>query len=72
MLGRSLAFGVGAALAFFPADNFITITLGLVNALTRQHVWLEASAYLLGPNLNVLPVCCRRTTTPGRPSRPRW
>jgi ABC-2 type transport system permease protein len=55
-LGRSLAFGVGAALAFFPIDNFGTAILRVLNLLTGWHFWLDASAYLLGPNLNALPV----------------
>ena len=54
VLGRSLAFGLGAALAFFPADNFGTIILGLLSRLTGQHFWQDLTAYLLGPNLNVL------------------
>jgi ABC-2 type transport system permease protein len=54
VVGRSLAFGIGAALAFFPADNFGTIVLGLIAGLTHQRVWADATAYLLGPNLNVV------------------
>lgn len=54
VIGRSLAFGLGAALAFFPADNFGTIVLSLLNRLTNQHLWNDVSAYLLGPNLNLL------------------
>jgi ABC-2 type transport system permease protein len=55
VLGRSLAFGIGAALALFPLDNFATFVMVLLNALTRQRFWLEVTRYLLGPNLNVLP-----------------
>jgi ABC-2 type transport system permease protein len=54
VLGRSLAFGLGAALAFFPADNFGTIIMSLLNRLTNQHIWNDVTAYLLGPNLNAL------------------
>ena len=54
VVGRSLAFGLGAALAFYPADNFGTIVLALLNRLTNQHIWNDVTAYLLGPNLNVL------------------
>ncbi|HYZ02935.1 MAG TPA: ABC transporter permease [Candidatus Binatia bacterium] len=54
VVGRSLAFGIGAALAFFPADNFGTIVLGLIASLTHQRVWADATAYLLGPNLNAV------------------
>lgn len=56
VLGRSLAFGIAAALVFFPLDNFVTIVLPLISGLTRQQFWLHISAYLLGPNLNALPV----------------
>lgn len=54
VVGRSLAFGIGAALAFFPADNFGTIVLGLIASLTHQRVWADATAYLLGPDLNAV------------------
>ena len=54
VIGRSLAFGLGAALAFFPADNFGTLVMSLLNRLTKQHFWNDVTAYLLGPNLNVL------------------
>ena len=54
VLGRSLAFGLGAALGFFPADNFGTIIMSLLNRLTNQGFWKEVTAYFLGPNLNVL------------------
>lgn len=56
VLGRSLAFGIGAALILYPADNVITVTLPLLKAPTGKDFWLQASAYLLGPNLDVLPV----------------
>ena len=55
MLGRSVAFGVAVGLALFPADNFVAVVLRLLSALTGWHAWLDASAYLLGPSLNVLP-----------------
>ncbi|MGH7903999.1 MAG: ABC transporter permease subunit [Candidatus Dormibacteraceae bacterium] len=55
VVGRSLAFGLGAAMAFFPADNFATGILSLLATVTHNKVWAGASAYLLGPNLNQLP-----------------
>lgn len=55
VLGRSVAFGVGVALAFFPADNFGTIVLYLVFRLTHQDFWIQVTQYLLGPVLNQLP-----------------
>jgi ABC-2 type transport system permease protein len=60
VLGRSVAFGIGAALALFPIDNFGTFILPLLNALTRWQLWLDISAYLLGPNLNALPVLMQK------------
>ena len=54
VVGRSLAFGLGAALAFYPADNFGTIVMSLLNRLTNQHFWNDVTAYFLGPNLNIL------------------
>lgn len=56
VVGRSLAFGIGAAMAFFPADNFGTVVMGLLGHLTHQVFWLRVTEYLLGPNLNQLPV----------------
>jgi ABC-2 type transport system permease protein len=55
VLGRSLAFGIGAALAFFPADNLLVVVLSLLHTLTGKAFWLDASQYLLGPSLNALP-----------------
>ncbi len=54
IIGRSLSFGIAAAMAFFPADNFATIILGIMQRITHVDAWNKATAYLLGPNLNVL------------------
>jgi ABC-type transport system involved in multi-copper enzyme maturation permease subunit len=54
VVGRSLAFGIGAAMAFYPADNFGTLVMSLVFRLTHQQIWNDVTAYFLGPNLNVL------------------
>lgn len=62
-LGRSLAFGVGAALALFPLDNFLSLVMILSSQLTKQRFWLDVTTYLLGPNLNVLPVVMQRDHT---------
>jgi ABC-2 type transport system permease protein len=56
ILGRSLSTGIAVAMAFFPADNFGTIILGLMTRITHIDAWNKATAYLLGPNLNVLAV----------------
>jgi ABC-type transport system involved in multi-copper enzyme maturation permease subunit len=55
VVGRSLAFAIAAALAFYPLDNFLVVVLRLVNALTGQRVWLDLSGFLLGPNVSNLP-----------------
>lgn len=55
VLGRSLAVGLGVALVFFPADNIGSEILFLVYRLTGSDFWLNVTAYLLGPNLNIMP-----------------
>ena len=54
-LGRSLAFAIAAALAFYPADNFLNILeiLG-IRATGHDQPWVAISQYQLGANLNVL------------------
>jgi ABC-type transport system involved in multi-copper enzyme maturation permease subunit len=55
VVGRSVAFGVGVATAFFPADNFGTIVMALLGRLTHLDVWGQLTQYFLGPALNRLP-----------------
>jgi ABC-type transport system involved in multi-copper enzyme maturation permease subunit len=55
VVGRSVAFGVGVAIAFFPADNFAVIVMALMTRITHQDVWVKATQYFLGPILNQLP-----------------
>ena len=54
-VGRSLAFGIAAAMAFYPADNFLNILeiLG-IRATGHNQPWTAISQYQLGANLNVL------------------
>ncbi len=54
-VGRSLAFGIAAALAFYPADNFLNILeiLG-IRATGHTQPWTAISQYQLSTNLNVL------------------
>jgi ABC-2 type transport system permease protein len=68
ILGRSLSFGIAAAMAFFPADNFGTIILGLMARITHIDAWNKVTAYLLGPNLNLLAA----RLEPGRHVRPAF
>jgi ABC-2 type transport system permease protein len=60
VVGRSLSFGLSASLAWFPIDNFGTIFLILAFRLTNNTFWENVSAYLLGPNLNQMPVALAR------------
>ncbi|MDQ6878208.1 MAG: ABC transporter permease subunit [Candidatus Dormibacteraeota bacterium] len=54
-LGRSLAFGMAASLAFFPIDNFLVGIMALTARATRHDSpWHNITEYLLGPNLNVV------------------
>ena len=68
ILGRSLSFGIAAAMAFFPADNFGTLILGIMQRITHIDAWTKATAYLLGPNLNLL----ASKLEPGRTVRPAF
>jgi ABC-2 type transport system permease protein len=63
VLGRSLAFGIGAALLFFPVEQFAIFVLRVLNAVTHQQVWLDVSAYFPGANLNALPVLLQKDHT---------
>ncbi len=55
VVGRSLSFGLSAALAWFPADNLGVYFLFLGYRLTKAPFWNDITAYLLGPNLNLMP-----------------
>jgi ABC-2 type transport system permease protein len=54
-VGRSLPFAVGAALVFYPADNFGTIVMSLLWRTTHQQLWPQLTQWFLGPSLNLLP-----------------
>lgn len=54
-IGRSLTFGLSAGLAWFPADNLATLFMLLAYRVTKNDFWQNISAYLLGPNLNIMP-----------------
>ena len=55
VIGKSLSFGLSVGLLFFPADNIGATVSAILYSLTNNDFWLKISAYLLGPNLNVLP-----------------
>jgi ABC-type transport system involved in multi-copper enzyme maturation permease subunit len=58
VVGRSVAFGMSLSLIWFPVDNILVGILGLIAALTGNigsgSIWLNITAYLLGPNINNL------------------
>lgn len=54
-IGRSLAFAIAAAMAFYPADNFLNILEFLgIRATGHNQPWVAISQYQLSTNLNVL------------------
>ena len=55
VIGRSLAVGLSAGLAFFAVDNIGTIFLYLASRIAGGNFWLLLSGDLLGPNLNEMP-----------------
>jgi ABC-2 type transport system permease protein len=67
VIGRASVFGISAALAFFPLDNFGTLIMLLAFRVTGQDFWLNITAYFLGPNLNQMPTALTngRATTIG-------
>ena len=68
-VGRSLSFGIAAALAFYPADNFLNIleVLG-IRATGHDQPWITISQYQLGANINVL----LNLLEPGHQARPAF
>jgi ABC-2 type transport system permease protein len=53
-VARSLAGGMSAGLAWFPADNIGLIIFFLAFSLTKSDFWTLATGDLLGPNINVM------------------
>jgi len=54
VLLRSLAGGLSASIAWFPADNIVVLILMVAYLVTKSTFWQNVSAYLLGPNLNIM------------------
>ena len=54
VVGRSVTFGLSAALIFFPVDNIATEIMILAFRITHNDFWISATAYFLGPNLNTM------------------
>jgi ABC-type transport system involved in multi-copper enzyme maturation permease subunit len=55
VVGRSLAFGLGVGLSWFPADNIGSVVLALIAAFTNNTFWSNLNGYFLGPVLNIFP-----------------
>lgn len=55
VIGRSLAFGMSAALSWFPIDNIAIIPLTLIAQFLHRDWPRNATGYLLGPVVNGLP-----------------
>ena len=54
-LTRSLAIGLSASLVWFPLDNVAVLVMNTLQQVTHNNIWLNLTAYLLGPLLNRLP-----------------
>jgi len=54
-IGRSLTFGMSAALSWFAADNTIGFTLQQIATATHNNFLSKLTGFLLGPILNLLP-----------------
>ena len=52
---RSMTYGIGASLVWFPADNIGVLLMLVAFKLTGNTFWENITAYWLGPNLNVMP-----------------
>jgi len=55
VVGRSLAFGVSAAIGWFAADNIGVLVMLLVFRFTQNEFWEQITGYFLGPILNTMP-----------------
>lgn len=63
VVGRSLAFGVSAAIGWFAADNIGVLVMLLVYRFTQNDFWNQITGYFLGPILNTMPA----SVVPGLP-----
>jgi ABC-2 type transport system permease protein len=53
-LGRSVVFGLGVALVWFPIENLGAVALSALSVITRQDTYDQLTTYLLATNLNVM------------------
>jgi hypothetical protein len=52
---RSLTVGLAGALGWLAADNICVLLMYLIARFTQNDFWVNATGYLLGPELNVMP-----------------
>jgi ABC-2 type transport system permease protein len=55
VLGRSLTIGMTLAMSWFVVDNVGAEFMAIAAHVTNSKIWLDITAYLLGPNLNDMP-----------------
>jgi ABC-2 type transport system permease protein len=53
-LGRSLSTGMTASVLWFPVDNIAILVMAVAFSITKNDFWQQVTAYLLGPNLNIM------------------
>jgi ABC-type transport system involved in multi-copper enzyme maturation permease subunit len=56
VLGRSLTIGMTLAMSWFVVDNVGAEFMAIAAHVTNSKIWLDITAYLLGPNLNDMPI----------------
>ena len=54
-VGRSMAFAMGVAIGFFPAENFLSRVFGIVSGGSSTGFLAQLDTFQLSSNLNVLP-----------------
>jgi ABC-2 type transport system permease protein len=71
-VGRSMAFAMGVAIGFFPAENFLSRVLGIISGGNSGSFLAKLDTFQLSANLNVLPETLghNRESAFGRPLAP--
>lgn len=71
-VGRSMAFAMGVAIGFFPAENFLSRVLGIISGANPNSLLAKLDTYQLSANLNVLSETLghNRESVFGRPLAP--
>lgn len=71
-VGRSMAFAMGVAVSFFPAENFLSRVLGIISGFNSTSFLAKVDTFQLSSNLNVLAetIGHNRESIFGRPLAP--